>query len=428
MADFLTNGAQAFIDHITELCGEEHKAWAETFSLTYADTLKHALVEDGDDQIFVLTGDIPAMWQRDSTAQLRPYLVPAQKDPELADVIEKVINRQFFNMNLDPYANAFNQTANGAGHQSDKTEMGPWIWERKYELDSLCFPVQLAYLFWKNTGRTSHFNAQFEAGVAKMLDVIVTEQDHAHSPYSFERFIDRPEDTLIDGVGRPVAKTGMSWNGFRPSDDACVYGYLIPSNLFAVESLRQLEEIFTTVLNKPLEAEKFAVVAEQIENGVRRYGTMTNKAGETIYAYEADGLGNHLLMDDANTPSLLSLPYLGATEMDDPTYLATRNTVLSPENPYYYAGTYGKGLGSPHTPEHYIWPIAKCLEALTQPSKEVKGEILDLLASTTGGTKMMHEGFNVEDPNQFTREWFSWANMMFCELVMSYFGYEVKKD
>lgn len=420
MANYLTAGASAYIQKIVDLCGDEHKAWAETFALTYADTLKNALVPDVDGRIFVLTGDIPAMWQRDSTAQLRPYLVPARDDRELQDVIAGVIHRQFFNMDLDPYANAFNQTANNAGHQSDQTEMTPWIWERKYELDSLCYPVSLAYNFWKNTKRTDIFDAKFEAAIEKFLQVITQEQDHAHSPYRFERTEDRPEDTLIDGVGRPVANCGLSWNGFRPSDDACVYGYLIPSNLFAVESLRQLAEIYAAVLHQP--SERFTFLADKIEVAVQKHGLTKNAAGESIYAFEVDGLGNALVMDDANVPNLLSLPYLGATTLDDPIYQATRKTMFSKENPYYYAGTYGQGLGSPHTPAEYIWPIAKAVEGLTTTDRDAQKAILDQLVATTNGTKMMHEGYNVEDPSQYTREWFSWANMMFCELVMAYFG------
>ncbi|WP_407892202.1 glycoside hydrolase family 125 protein [Lacticaseibacillus sp. N501-2] len=420
MANYLTAGATDYIQKIVDLCGDEHRAWAETFALTYADTLKNALVPDVDGRIFVLTGDIPAMWQRDSTAQLRPYLVPARNDRELQDVIAGVSHRQFFNMALDPYANAFNQTANHAGHQSDHTEMSPWIWERKYELDSLCYPVSLAYNFWKNTKRTDIFDAQFEQAIEKFLQVITQEQDHAHSPYRFERTEDRPEDTLINGVGRPVANCGLSWNGFRPSDDACVYGYLIPSNLFAVESLRQLAEIYTDVLHKP--AERFTFLADKIEAAVQKYGLTKNAAGEAIYAFEVDGLGHVLVMDDANVPNLLSLPYLGATTLDDPIYQATRKTMFSKENPYYYAGTYGQGLGSPHTPAEYIWPIAKAVEGLTTTDREAQKAILDQLVATTNGTKMMHEGYNVEDPSQYTREWFSWANMMFCELVMAYFG------
>nr|WP_203628459.1 glycoside hydrolase family 125 protein [Lacticaseibacillus mingshuiensis] len=425
MTDYLTKGASAFIDDIVAKCGEDHKAWAETFALTYADTLKHALVKDGDERIFVLTGDIPAMWQRDSTAQMRPYLVPAQNDPELADVIEKVLNRQFFNMALDPYANAFNQEANNAGAQTDKTQMTPWIWERKYELDSLCYPVQLAYLFWKNTGRTSHFNQTFELAIERLLTTITAEQDHAHSPYSFVRPDADPGSILANGVGTPVAKTGMSWSGFRPSDDRCEYGYLVPANLFAVEILNDLAEIYKDVLHKP--SERFTFLAQKIDAGVAKYGETTNAAGEAIYAYEVDGLGTATVMDDANVPNLLALPYLGAVDREDPVYVATRKTILSKENPYFYSGTYGAGLGSPHTLPEYIWPIAKAIEGLTDPDKENKAAILDLLTQTTAGTKMMHESYNVEDPSQYSREWFSWANMMFCELVMDYFDLHVKQ-
>ncbi|WP_390410418.1 glycoside hydrolase family 125 protein [Lacticaseibacillus jixiensis] len=423
MANFLTAGAMAYIDKIVALCGSEHAAWGETFALTYADTLKHALVADGDSRIFVLTGDIPAMWQRDSSAQLRPYLVPARDDPKLADIIERVIARQFFNMQLDPYANAFNQSANNAGYHTDQTEMTPWIWERKYELDSLCYPVSLAYHFWKTTGRTAQFDETFQQAIQRLLQVIVQEQDHQHSPYTFARQDDRPEDTLINGVGRPVAACGLSWNGFRPSDDACHYGYLIPSNLFAVVSLRQLAEIYQVVLQQP--AAQFLALADEIQAAVMTYGVTKNAVGELIYAFEVDGLGHSLVMDDANVPNLLALPYLGAVAADDPVYQATRKTILSHENPYYYAGTFGAGLGSPHTPANYIWPIAKAMEGLTTEDRQVKAQILDQLVATTAGTKMMHEGYDVEDPSRYTREWFSWANMMFCELVMDYYGERV---
>lgn len=424
MTDYLTAGATAFIDQITALCGDDHPLWAETFALTYADTLKNSLVPDDDGRIFVLTGDIPAMWQRDSTAQLRPYLVPAKDDPALADVIEAVSRRQFFNMSLDPYANAFNKTADGAGHQSDDTAMTPWLWERKYELDSLCYPVQLAYLLWRNTGRTSHFDDTFQAGVDQLMTVITTEQDHAHSPYHFERTEDRPEDTLVNGVGGPVANTGLSWSGFRPSDDVCEYGYLIPANLFAIESLRQLAQIYSQVLHLP--TQRFTDLAASIEVGVKAHGVTTNQAGEQIFAYEVDGLGHELVMDDANVPNLLSLPYLDAVSATDPLYQATRRTILSPENPYYYSGSAGAGLGSPHTPPEYIWPIALAVQGLTQTDKTEQARLLDLLVTTTAGTKQMHESFAVDDPTHYTREWFSWANMMFCELVMAYFDLKVE--
>lgn len=425
---YVTKNVRAFVDRVNHLCGPKNQHLAQIFDKTYTNTLATTLQEDDQQHIFVLTGDIPAMWQRDSAAQIRPYLLMAQDDPEIADLILKVVQRQFYNMNLDPYANAFNLRANGQGHQNDETQMGPAIWERKYELDSLCYPVQLAYLLYRNTGLTDQFDETFVSGVKKLLQVIQIEQHHDQSAYRFERHDDRPEDTLErEGLGKPVGYTGMSWSGFRPSDDACVYGYLVPANMFAVVILRYLVTIFTEIISHPDLAQQAQQLATTIQKGIEKYGTTTNEAGEKIYAYEVDGLGHQLLMDDSNMPSLLSAPYLDYVAMTDPLYLATRKTILSPENPYYYAGKYGKGIGSPHTPPEYIWPIGLAVQGLTQPDRREKRRLLELLAQTTAGTQMMHEGFDVHDPKQFTREWFSWANMMYCELLLDYLGLTVKK-
>jgi len=425
---YVTQSVRDFVTKVNQLCANGQENLAEIFDITYTNTLETTIEEDQYQNAFVLTGDIPAMWQRDSTAQLRPYLVMAQTDPAVADLILKVVNRQFFNMNLDPYANAFNLSGNGHGHQTDVTKMTPWIWERKYELDSLCYPVQLAYLLYKNTGLSTQFDVTFISAIRKLLKVIEVEQHHEHSDYRFERVEDRPEDSLTHGgLGEPVGYTGMSWSGFRPSDDACQYGYLVPANMFAVVILRYLTEILTTIVDEPEMAAKAEQLAAEIQTGIEKYGTMTNKAGEQIYAYEVDGLGNALLMDDGNIPNLMSAPYLDYLKADNPTYLATRRTLLSPENPYFYAGAYGSGLGSPHTPANYIWPIGLSIQGLTQADRSEKLRLLELLAATTAGTKMMHEGFDVENPANFTREWFSWANMMYCELLMDYLGMQVKK-
>ncbi len=426
---YVTSTVREFVDKVNELCGDQRANLAKIFDITYTNTLETTLEEDQNDNVFVLTGDIPAMWQRDSTAQLRPYLIMAQSDSQIADLILKVVKRQFFNMDLDPYANAFNITDNGHGHQSDVTEMGPWIWERKYELDSLCYPVQLAYLLYKNTGLTDQFDDTFVSATKKLLDVIETEQHHHEkSSYRFAREEEGSQDILEnDGIGKPVGYNGMSWCAFRPSDDLCVYNYLVPANMFAVVILHYLEEIYTTLLEEPELAAQAQKLATEIHDGIEKYGTMKNENGEKIYAYEVDGLGNALLMDDGNIPNLMSAPYLDYLAMDDPTYLATRQTLLSHENPFYYAGTYGAGLGSPHTPENYIWPIALSIQGLTQPDRDEKLRLLELLADTTAGTNMMHEGFDVENPENFTRPWFSWSNMMYCELLLDYLGMQVKK-
>ncbi len=419
---------QHFMDEMTQKTQADNPKWGEIFSNCFANTLLTTVKRLEDNTTFLLTGDIPAMWLRDSTAQVRPYLPIAKDDADLAEMIAGLVKRQFFYINMDPYANAFNEEANNAGHQDDHTEMTPWIWERKYEIDSLCYPVQLAYLLYKATGDTAHFNQDFQDGVTKILTVWETEQDHSQSPYNFERDTWREEDTLTHrGKGTPVAKTGMTWSGFRPSDDRCIYGYLVPSNMFAVVVLDYLVEIYTDILPQPEVVARARKLKNDIDAGIKEFAQVNNAAGETIFAYEVDGLGNYSIQDDSNVPSLMAAPYLGYCDETDPVYLATRKTLLSKENPYYYEGKFAKGIGSSHTPENYIWPIAVSIEGMTTSDKSEKKRILDMLAATTGDTGLMHEGVNVDNPDEFTREWFSWANMMFCELVMDYYDIRVAK-
>ncbi|MEG0496631.1 MAG: glycoside hydrolase family 125 protein [Carnobacterium sp.] len=402
--------------------------WAENFNASFSNTLLTTVKKQADGTTFLLTGDIPAMWLRDSTAQVRPYLLVAKEDEEISDMIAGVVERQLQYVNLDPYANAFNEEANNAGHQDDHTEMNPWIWERKYEIDSLCYPVQLSYLLYKETGRTDQFNQTFKDAVEKILFLWKIEQNHENSPYLFERDTWREEDTLVNkGKGSPIKVTGMTWSGFRPSDDRCIYNYLVPANMFAVVVLDYLKEIYTNILKETELIEDITTLRQEINEGIKQYGQVKNEASETIYAYEVDGLGNYSIMDDSNVPSLLAAPYLGYCSQEDPVYLATRKTLLSKENPYFYEGKYAKGIGSSHTPENYIWPIALAIEGLTSPDKSEKKRILDLLVENDGGTNLMHEGFDVDNPNNYTREWFSWANMMFCELVLDYYDLRINK-
>lgn len=378
------------------------KLFANTFSNTCSTTLK----PQSDGSTFVVTGDIPAMWLRDSAAQVRPYLHLAKFDPYFADLIAGVVKQQVACVLRDPYANAFNETANGHCHNRDKTDMSGWIWERKYELDSLCAPIKLAHDLWATTGQTHHLDKNFEAAARLIIATITTEQNHAKSPYSFERLEGPASDTLTNqGRGNPVAYTGMSWSGFRPSEDTCMYNYLIPSNMLAVVALECLAKL-------PVQIEANEL-AGQIRNGIETYG----KAG-SIYAYETDGLGHHNLMDDANVPSLLAMPYMGYCAKGDPTYLATRAFVLSEANRYFYTGKAATEVGSPHTPRDYIWPIALCMQGLTSDSRDEKIALLETLMETEAGTGPMHEAFYKDDPTQFTRPWFAWANSMFAEFVL----------
>ncbi|NEG54397.1 glycoside hydrolase family 125 protein [Bifidobacterium platyrrhinorum] len=430
-ANAIPESVATFIERIADLCGEEHAGWAENFRACFADTLLTTVRRHDDGTTFLLTGDIPAMWLRDSTTQLRPYLALAGEDDGLSDLIAGLVRQQFRYITIDPYANAFNETPSGASWDKDdrSDSSSPWLWERKYEVDSLCFPIQLAWLLYANTGRTDHFDDEFVSGTHRILDVFETEQHHEDSPYFFIRDTDIPTETLAnDGKGSPVAHTGMTWSGFRPSDDACTYHYLVPSNMFASVVMGYLERIFGgDILDDPSVAARAKALRESITEGIETHAKTVNRDGETIYAFETDGLGHYNVMDDSNVPSLMAAPYLGYCEPDDPTYLATRRTLLSDENPYYYEGEYLKGIGSPHTPPRYVWPIALAIEAMTSGDRETKERILDRLVATDAGTHLMHEGIDVDDPTKYTREWFSWSNMMFCELVMDYFGIRVKR-
>lgn len=397
---------------------------AEMFRRSMAENLPAVAERLPDGTTFVLTGDIPAMWLRDSAAQLRPYLLLCKDDPALQDVLIGVLHRQLEYVAVDPYANAFNREANGAGHTSDETEMSPWVWERKYEIDSLCFPLELAYRLWRITGRSDVVDERFGVAARAIIDLWTVEQDHEErSPYRFQRHDDVPTDTLVrEGRGRLTRPTGMSWSAFRPSDDATELGFNVPGNMFASVVLGYVEVIATEVLHDESLATRAKELKADIDDGIAQHGTVEHPVYGRVYAYEVDGFGASLLMDDANMPSLLSIPLTGYAAVDDPTYVATRRLLLSDENPYYYRGTNAVGIGSPHTPSRHVWPIALAVQGLTTTSAEVRHELLALLRDTTGGTGQMHESFHVDDPAVFTREWFSWANAMFCELALAHAG------
>ncbi len=411
---------------ISEIQGKLEKmgrpVLAEMFRATFLNTIETTVKFD-ENGAFVITGDIPAMWLRDSSAQVRHYLPIAKNDPEIRALVASLIKRQAYCINCDPYANAFNRTGDEITHWglSDKTENNnPMAWERKYEVDSLCYPVNLAYHFWKSVGATEHFDDSFKSACVKILEVFETEQYHAEkSKYHFERTNCPPTDTLSNGgKGSPVAYTGMTWSGFRPSDDACTYHYLIPSEMFASVILGYMTEFATEIYADKALAERAAKLKSEIDGGIEKYAIYEHPMFGKIYAYETDGLGNYNLMDDANVPSLLSLPYLGYCTADDEIYKNTRSFILSKENPYYFEGTAAKGVGSPHTPKDYIWHVSLSMQGLTSTDNDEINYLLDLFETTTAGTGLMHEGFSVNDPDKFTRPWFAWANSIFAEFLI----------
>src|SRR4030095_12868745 len=293
---------------------------------------------NGRPDTLVVTGDINAMWLRDSTAQVTPYVPLASKDNKLRDLIAGVLNRQTLCILTDRYANAFAFGAKACPWGvNDKPPLSPDLCERKWEIDSLCYPIRLAYSFWKTTGDTSCFHSDWHEA-ARLIVKTFREQQRLNGPgpYSFQRTTDNPIDTPpFNGLGNPTRPVGLIPSRFRPSADACVYPFLIPANLFAVVALNQLAEIFTTVSSDKTFASECRELAHQIDAAVNKYGkARLNSTGE-VYAYEVDGFGNQIFMDDANVPSLLSLPYLGCCTPDDAVYRSTRALVLSADNPYF---------------------------------------------------------------------------------------------
>ncbi|WP_228759998.1 glycoside hydrolase family 125 protein [Pseudactinotalea sp. HY158] len=414
---------------------------AARFSTYTRDTVERTMTAGDSGRVFVITGDIPAMWLRDSSAQLWPLLPFMAASAQARELVQGVLRSQFAFICHDPYANAFNDGPTGAAYHPGDLDSDPHLWERKYEIDSLAFPVDLAHRTWHLIGHVIRPSEFFTPTLHEAILAIVRtwrlEQRHDASAYRFVRAGMPPTETLArDGRGTPVAHTGMTWQGFRPSDDACTYGYNIPAQLFAARALRQIADLAVLGFSDSALAAEAQHLRLEILDGVARHGLYEGAElspgrvtdgrihGEpgAHLVYEVDGLGGALFMDDANLPSLLGLPLLGDLRVSDPIYQNTRRRVLSTANPHFVSGPAAAGVGSPHTPPGHVWPIALAVQGLTTTDQAEKRRLLHLLIDTDGGTGWMHESFDAGDPSTFTREWFSWANMMFCELALDAAG------
>lgn len=387
------------------------------------DTTVHYDAGDGDgkEDTFVYTGDIHAMWLRDSGAQVWPYVQFAASDAKLRKMLRGVIRRQLRCINIDPYANAFNKEPDPNGcWMGDITDMKPELHERKYEIDSLCYPIRLAYHYWKVTGDTSVFGAEWREAVANILRVFREQQrKNGLGTYHFQRETEDQLDTVCNhGWGNPVNPVGLIASVFRPSDDASTFLFIIPSNFMAVSSLRKAAEILEKVNGDGDMSTQCTALADEVSRAIEKYGVVDHPKYGKIYAYEVDGFGNHFLMDDANVPSLLALPYLGDVPVDDPVYQNTRRFVWSKDNPYFFSGKAGEGIGGPHVGLHMAWPMSIMMRAFTSTDDSETLECLKMLQRTDAGTGFIHESFNVDDASKFTRPWFAWQNTLFGELIL----------
>ena len=364
--------------------------------------------------------DIHAMWLRDSGAQVWPYVRFANDDPQLAHMLRGVILRQLRCLVIDPYANAFNDGPTGGEWQSDMTDMKPELHERKYEIDSHCYVIRLAHEYWRVTGDRSVFGDLWEQAIALTVKTFREQQRrNGLGPYRFRRRTDRAFDTVgWDGWGHPVRPVGLIASIFRPSDDATIFPFLVPSNFMAVSSLRKAAEILRQVNHNGTLATECELLANEVETALRQYAVVEHPKYGKIYAFEVDGFGSHLLMDDANVPSLLAMGYLGDVAMDDPIYQNTRRFVWSEDNPSFFRGKAGEGIGGPHVGYNMVWPMSIMMHVFTSNNDaEIKAG-LEMLMRTDNHTGFIHESFNKDNAADYTRPWFAWQNTLFGELIL----------
>ena len=359
-------------------------------------TLQVDFFNEDDQTVYVQTGDIPAMWLRDSAAQVRPYVRFAPNAPRLAASIRGVIARDAKNILTDPYANAFT-----AGYK---------VWEEKWEVDSLAYPVRLMWLYWRTTADRSIFTPRLHWALTHVLNTYSCEQQHAICSSYRTRFLPN------GGAGEPFRYTGLIWGAFRPSDDPVRYPYNIPQQGLAADALDDLAELETVGYHDDASSRRATTMAAQVRAGIFRYGIVHDIRYGTIIAYEVDGLGRYKLMDDANSPNLLSLPYFCSEYAGTTLYLRTRSFVLSSGNPYYYSGKYASGEGSPHTPTGWVWPMALVGQALTARDASEVRRLLSRIRSTRSPEGFLYESFDPDNPFHHTRTSFGWANALFAEL------------
>lgn len=420
MRNFTSPAIEKAIGEVQKNIGNRELAWM--FGNCFPNTLDTTVdfnMHNGRPDTYVITGDIDAMWLRDSTAQVWPYLAFCREDAQLKLLIEGVINRQTTCIHTDPYANAFYKDGNRISEwHADLTDMKPGLHERKWEVDSLCYPIRLAYGYWKTTGDTRPFNKKWVAAMELVIKTFCTQQRKTDKgPYSFMRSSPYATDSVpLNGYGYPVSGNGLICSIFRPSDDATIYPYLIPSNFFAIISLQQLAEL-AKALHQTTMAADATQLANEVLKAFNECATVKTEQWGEIFAYEVNGYGSYNLMDDANIPSLLSMPYIDPVSIGNRIYANTRKFLLSESNPFYFKGKAGEGIGGPHAGMNRIWPLSIIMRALTSTNNHEIAACLSTLQASHAGTGFMHESFDKDDASVYSRKWFAWANTIFGELI-----------
>ena len=410
----IPSDVSGLLERLRASCTELRYAIA---SRAISDLFEKALIELDDGTIFVLTGDIQAMWIRDSTWQSRPLLAACNTSGEIEKVIAGVSKRQARFLLIDPYANAFNPEPNDYHWHKDFEDQSPWVFERKFELDSIAAFWDLSLRLHRVSGERSHLDETFWRATKTCLDLIRREQNHNRESYRFIRANAPAHDYLSHGGrGAPFQPTGLVWSGFRPSDDACELPFHIPANLHLALVLEWLAQLADDFGFRDI-SEHSKQISSEISEAVEQWGIVEGR-----YVYEVDGQGNFIDIDDPNIPSLLALPYLGVVSSNDETYLATREFILSDKHKMFLSGPVASGITSVHTPPRHIWPLAIAAEGLTATTTEQANACLQRLENLAAKTLANHESVSVDDADQFTRPWFSWADMSYFHLLLRVHG------
>lgn len=327
----------------------------------------HSSREDGaweGPQSFIITGDIIAEWLRDSTNQLRPYQGLATKDPNIMTLLLGAINTQAEYVIESPYCNAFQPppisnlatTSNGQNDVVHPAYEPDAVFECKYELDSLAHFLALGNDLYEHTGSTDFLNRRWFIAVDTLLEVLEQQSQptfdaysgrYKRNTYTFQRGTNTGTETLnLQGVGNPLnAGTGLVRSAFRPSDDATILGFFIPANAMMSVELRRASEVLRAA-SRPEMASRLENWSQTLRDGVMEHGVVKHAKFGDVFAYEVDGYGSSIIMDDANYPSLLALPVMGFCDASEPVYQNTRQMILQqPGNPYYLKGKDFKGIG-----------------------------------------------------------------------------------
>ncbi len=418
---FRSQAVEDYIKSVQKRIGDPGISWlfGNCFPNTL-DTTTEAGTFEGQPDTAVITGDIPAMWLRDSCAQVWPYLQFAKHEESMRRMLEGLVRRQARCILIDPYANAFMADLTATPLQArpeDLADEKQGVGERKWELDSLCFVIRLAYAYWKQTDDTRPFETQWKRAMSLIVKTMREQQrKDGDGPYKYLRTTNISTETVAgQGYGNPVNPVGLIASDFRPSDDACIFLFLVPANLMAVTSLRQLAEMADKILHDSELATDAHSLAQEVSAALEKYGKAPTPQGP-IWAYEVDGYGSQLLMDDAGLPSLLSLPYLDCSP-DPAVYQRTRAFAWSKRDPYFFQGKAGAAVGGPHIGKNMVWPMAQVSYAITSDSDVEISEMLVMLKSAAMATGFIHESYNKDDSTNFTRPWFAWMNSYFGELV-----------